>query len=79
MKGIKFCSLDTLNITNKKKKIFVRSSVILKYHIGKNFHVHTGNKFTILLVSRAMLGFRFGDFCLTRKSFSHKKKKKKSK
>ena len=49
MKGIKFCSLDTLNITNKKKKIFVRSSVILKYHVGKTFYVHTGNKIGILL------------------------------
>ena len=75
MKGIKFCSLSLLNKKNKKIKVFSRNSFILDYHIGKTFYVHIGNKFFILAVEPKMKGFRFGDFCLTRKQFSHKNKK----
>ena len=74
MKGISFCSLESLK-KKKKNKIFNRNSVILDYHIGKTFHVHVGNRFFILLINSNMKGFRFGDFCITRKPFSHKKKK----
>jgi small subunit ribosomal protein S19 len=76
MKGIKFCSLETLNTDKKKIKIFSRNSIILDYHIGKTFYVHVGNRFFILSVDSRMKGYRFGDFCMTRKPFSHKKKNK---
>lgn len=76
MHKIKFCSLSVLNIKKKKKKIFSRNSVILDYHVGKTFYVHNGHKFFSLLISSRMKGHRFGEFCLTRKQFSHKNKKK---
>lgn len=62
----------------KEKKIS-RDSIIFPYHVGKTFNVHDGQKTVPLLVSSNMRGYRFGEFCLTRKRFSHKKKKDKKK
>lgn len=75
MNKIKFCNLSVLNINKKKKKILSRNSVILDCHVGKTFHIHNGHKFLSILVSSRMKGHRFGEFCLTRKHFSHKNKK----
>lgn len=76
MNRVKFCDSSLINLKNrKKKKIFSRSSIILEHHVGHSFYVHTGNKFFLLSVTPQMKGFRFGEFCLTRKQFSHKKKK----
>ena len=75
MNKIKFCHLSTLDIKKKKKKIFSRSSIILDHHVGKDYYVHVGNKFFLLSINSKMKGHRFGEFCLTRKQFSHKKKK----
>ena len=74
IKKINFCEKSSINKTNKKK-IFSRNSCILDCHIGKTLHVHNGKSFIPLLVSKKMKGFRFGDFCFTRKEFSHKNKK----
>lgn len=76
MNKIKFCSLATLNMQRRKKKIFSRNSVILDYHVGKTFYIHNGLNFFSLLVRSRMKGHYFGEFCLTRKQFSHKNKKK---
>jgi ribosomal protein S19 len=74
---VKFCDAAVLNlIKSNKKKILSRSSIILDCHVGKVFNVHRGNKFVPLTINPRMKGYRFGDFCLTRKQFSHKKKKK---
>lgn len=75
MNKVKFCSLSNININKKKKKILSRDSFILDCHVGQTFYVHRGNKFMPLVINSRMKGFRFGDFCLTRKQFSHKKKK----
>ena len=75
MKGIQFCSVNSLRLKKKQNKILSRSSIILEYHVGKSFYVHNGIKFNLITVTSRMKGHRFGEFCLTRKSFSHKKKK----
>ncbi len=75
MKKIKFCDISNINIKKKKKKIFSRNSFILDCHVGHIFHVHRGNKFLLLKILPELIGFKFGDFILTRKNFSHKKKK----
>lgn len=75
MKKLKFCSLESLRLNKKQNKILSRSSIILDCHIGKNIYIHNGKKFNLLNVTSRMKGYRFGEFCLTRKSFSHKKKK----
>lgn len=76
MNKIKFCGLSALNLYKKKNKIFSRNSIILDCHVGKTFYVHNGYKFFSLPISSRMKGHRFGEFCLTRKQFSHKNKKK---
>lgn len=73
---VKFCNADVLNLKNNKKNILSRSSVILDCHVGKVFNIHIGNKFIPLIVNYRMKGYRFGDFCLTRKKFFHKNKRK---
>ena len=77
MNKINFCSLIVFNTHQKKNKILSRSSVILDYHIGQTVFVHNGYKFLPVVVSSRMKGHRFGEFCFTRKQFSHKNKKKK--
>lgn len=72
MRKVKYCNLELFN----ENKIFSRSSVILDSHIGKVFDVHNGRDFFPVLVTARMKGHRFGEFSLTRKQFSHKKKKK---
>jgi len=74
-KKVNFCNSSILKQSDTE--IFSRSSIILEHHVGNTFQVHTGNKFFSLLVTSRMVGYRFGEFCLTRKQFSHKKKKKK--
>jgi len=76
MRKINFCDIATINIKEKKKKILSRGSTILDCHIGKTFYIHKGNGFKPIIINSRMKGFRFGDFCLTRKQFSHKKKNK---
>ena len=73
---VKFCDSSVLKLKSNKKNILSRSSVILDCHVGKSFNIHRGNKFIPLVINHRMKGYRFGDFCLTRKQFSHKNKKK---
>jgi small subunit ribosomal protein S19 len=75
-KKIQFCNITTL-YKSSNLKTFSRNSVILENHVGKTFQVHVGNKFFPLLITSRMVGHKFGEFCSTRKHFSHKKKKKK--
>lgn len=83
MRGIQFCNLDTLNYRQEqvkiKVKILSRDSIILDQHVGKSFFVHTGRSFYKILVNSRMKGHRFGEFCLTRVPFVHKRKKLKKK
>lgn len=72
MKKVKYCNLELFN----KNKIFSRSSQILDCHVGKVFYIHNGRDFFSIVVTPRMKGHRFGEFSLTRKPFSHKKKKK---
>ena len=62
---------------NKKIKIFKASFFISSNFLGKNVLVYNGNEFIPLLIKSEMIGFRFGDFITTRKSFTVPKKKKK--
>ena len=54
-------------------KVWSRSSHILPSFIGKFFIVHSGQFFLSLFVQSFMVGYRFGDFVLTKKSKMFKK------
>lgn len=56
-------------LKKNKKKIFVwsRSSTITANLIGQTVFVHTGKIFKRIYVTRAKIGFKFGQFVFTRK------------
>lgn len=65
------------NINDKKEiKTFSRNSFIIPKFIGLTFLVHNGKVFLKIKITQSMLGHKLGEFSVTRKSFSYKKKKK---
>jgi small subunit ribosomal protein S19 len=63
------------------KKIWSRKSTIPSSLIGKAVHIHNGLKFVKVYITREKVGFKFGEFAVTRrftkKTKSTKKKTKK--
>ena len=53
---------------NSKKPIntYSRRSVILPNMVGMTFNVHNGRTMVPVFVSENMVGFKFGEFALTR-------------
>lgn len=69
--------LNNLNKRNKKINIWSRRSVVPAFLINKNVFIHTGQIFKKIKITREKVGFKFGEFCLTRKPKSAKKESKK--
>lgn len=55
----------------KPIKTHVRSMIVLPVMIGKNIQVHNGREYISVLVNQEMLGYRLGDFALTRGKVEH--------
>jgi small subunit ribosomal protein S19 len=58
----------------KKKdnvKTHCRDLVILPEMVGKKIRIYSGKAFTMIMVEPEMIGFRLGDFVLTRKNVAH--------
>ena len=73
---------NSLNKIHHSKKNYMkptvsRNTTILPAFIDKTFKVYNGKKFNELLVTEEMIGHKFGEFSVTRKRFSFKKKKTK--
>lgn len=64
-------------LTKKKKVIrtWARNSVILPEFLGYKFEIYNGNRFILLTITENMIGYKFGEFALTRKILVHKVKK----
>ncbi|MCW1296288.1 MAG: 30S ribosomal protein S19 [Candidatus Parvarchaeota archaeon] len=58
-------SADTIIRTN------LREMIILPDMIGLKFAVHNGKEFVVIEIKPEMIGFRLGDFVLTRKRVQH--------
>ena len=54
-------------LTAKSKKVWSRSSQIPSFFLGKTISVYNGKEFKPVLVTREKIGFKFGDFSITRK------------
>lgn len=54
-------------LTAKSKKVWSRSSQIPSSLLGKTISVYNGKEFKPVLVTREKIGFKFGDFSITRK------------
>jgi len=66
----------------KKKKIFMqtflvykKNKIITSIHLNKKFLIYNGKDFQKLIVSKDMLGYKFGEFVMTRKIVTFKKNK----
>jgi len=56
-------------------KTFSRQSIIIPKFVGKTIEIYNGKTYTALNIVEEMVGYKLGEFSLTRKKFSYKKKK----
>ena len=71
---------DVLNLNKKllskqPLKVWSRSAVISSLFLNRNVLISTGNSFKKIFITRAHLGYKFGEFSPTR-SIKRKTKKK---
>lgn len=59
--------LMKLNQKKKQLKIWSRRSVIPAFLIGTNVFIYSGKEFKKVKITREKVGFKFGEFCTTRK------------
>ena len=59
----------------KAKKIYKKNLYITYKNLNKHFLIYNGKIFQKLFISKEMIGFRFGQFILTRKVVPFYKKK----
>lgn len=69
---------------NDKKSFFfprnIRRAVILDQHVGKKVSIHKGSsRLYKVRIKDRMVGFKFGQLCLTKRKVIHQIKKKKKK
>lgn len=63
------CILKSLKQKNLKKdflKVWSRKSTIPSFLIGHTVMVYSGKMFKRLTITREKVGYKFGEFCLTR-------------
>jgi ribosomal protein S19 len=60
-------------------KIASRNSEIASKDVGQTFQVHNGRGYAEVIVTKEILGHKFGEFAFTRAKFVFKAKKKKKK
>lgn len=61
-----------------KNKIWNRSSIIPSSLIGSFVFIHSGNIFKKIFINREKVGFKFGEFVMTRSYTNYGKKSKKN-
>lgn len=64
------------NLEKVKRRIYNRSLRITPNYINTVVYVYRGNSFVKLKVTEEHVGFRFGEFCFSRKKVYRDKKKK---
>jgi len=55
------------------RKIYKKNLYITLNDLDKKFLIYNGKSFFKLIVSKEMVGYRFGEFIFTRKFFKFKK------
>lgn len=74
-------ALNKLNVKSNSNyfNVWSRRSVISSNFISKKIFVYTGNRFKPVFVTREKVGYKFGEFCMTRNTQFEKKKLNKKK
>lgn len=65
--------------TNQQFVVFERNSTIPSTFVNKDVLIHWGKDFKKVTITRNHIGFKFGEFAITRKFTAKEKKKKKGK
>ena len=68
---------NKLYFSKKLKYTFFRPSTIPIFLVNKVFYVHFGFAFRPILIKSPLIGFKFGEFTLTKKPFKQPTIKKK--
>ena len=55
--------------------VYKKDKLITSIHLNKKFLIYNGKDFQKLIVSKDMLGYKFGEFVMTRKIVTFKKNK----
>lgn len=55
--------------------VYKKDKLITSIHLNKKFLIYNGKDFQKLIVSKKMLGHKFGEFVMTRKIVTFKKNK----
>jgi small subunit ribosomal protein S19 len=63
--------MEKIRTSEKAVKTHVRSLIILPEIVGKRILVHNGKEWKAVDIRVEMIGFRLGDFSLTRKTIRH--------
>jgi ribosomal protein S19 len=73
-------ALNKLNVKSKSEifRVWSRRSVIPSNFVSKKIFVYTGNSFKTVFITRDKIGFKFGEFCMTRNAYFEKKKTNKT-
>lgn len=61
----------------KLHTMYCKSSFVTKLFLKRGVNIHKGNSFIRINFNRFSLGYRLGEFAMTRKPFSFPQKKKK--
>lgn len=64
---IKYKNILLLNNSSNKNKIFNKNLTISESLLNKIFLIYNGKEFKKLLIDRAKIGFKFGEFISTKK------------
>ena len=69
---------ESIGVSIKKKNSIImnKSTTIPKSLIGSTFYIHKGKKYRSIKLLDYHLGFKFGEFILTKKPFTFPKKSK---
>ncbi|MFC1850704.1 30S ribosomal protein S19 [candidate division CSSED10-310 bacterium] len=73
--------IDRLNDTLEKRviKTWSRRSTIVPEMVGHTIAIHNGRKFIPVFITENMVGYKLGEFAITRKFISHAGSKKSEK
>jgi small subunit ribosomal protein S19 len=72
-----FIDQSVLKVSDNSKKqikIWSRRSVIPSFLIGSTVLIYNGKEFKKVAITREKIGFKFGEFCTTRRYKSKSKK-----
>lgn len=56
-----------INLNKKKTLIFSKSSIVPQYYFNKSVLIYKGLKFRFIKLSKYHVGYKFGEFIITRK------------